>query len=50
MSNKCDYEQREFSILAKRLAGESLQNIANDYGLTRERIRQIARKTVLDIL
>lgn len=46
MSNKCDHEQREFRILAKRLAGESLQDIADNYGLTRERIRQIARKTV----
>ncbi|MBP3476988.1 MAG: hypothetical protein J6K48_11850 [Lachnospiraceae bacterium] len=46
ISDKCSNEQREYGILEKRLAGESLQSIADEFELTRERIRQIARKTV----
>lgn len=46
MVQECDKEKREFGILEKRLNGDSLQNIALDYGITRERVRQIAKKTV----
>lgn len=34
-------KHRNFAISERALNGETLQNIANDYGLTRERIRQI---------
>lgn len=38
-------EERRDLIFAKRyLNGETLQQIANDYGLTRERVRQVLRK------
>lgn len=39
----CD---REMQILSKRLAGESLEEISNEYGLTRERVRQIAERAI----
>jgi hypothetical protein len=34
-------EGRERAIYRRRKAGEKLQAIANDYGITRERVRQI---------
>lgn len=35
---------RNLAIIQRRLAGEKLEAIASDYGLTRERVRQIALK------
>lgn len=37
---------REGEILRKRLEGESLEEIANQYGLIRERVRQIVEKAI----
>lgn len=36
--------QRANDIVARRKAGETLEAIATDYGMTRERVRQIAAK------
>ncbi len=41
-----DNADRRINILNRRLAGDSLQSIADEFGLTRERIRQIVTKTV----
>ncbi len=38
-------EERANVMRDRYLAGETLQQIGNDYGLTRERVRQILRKT-----
>ena len=46
MAQECDKEKRKFGILEKRLNGDTLQNIALDYGITRERVRQIVKRTV----
>lgn len=37
-------EQRQWVFAERYLAGETLQQIADDYGLTRERVRQILRR------
>ena len=37
---------REKEIVLKRISGLTLETIANDYGLTRERVRQIYNKAV----
>ena len=39
-------EQRNKEILEKRINGATLQQIADEYGLTRERIRQLSAKGV----
>ncbi len=44
-----DFDNRNFNVLAKRLKGESLQEIGAMFGLTRERVRQILKKTVQSI-
>ena len=42
-------EQRNKEILEKRINGAVLQQIADEYGLTRERIRQLSAKTVSSV-
>lgn len=39
-----DEELREDAIIRRRRAGETLQAIAGDYGITGERVRQIAHE------
>ena len=34
-------EERDYIIRARRMIGETLQSIGSDYGMTRERVRQI---------
>lgn len=41
-----DLKQREAAILAKRLMGETLEDIGYEFGLQRERIRQITEKAI----
>ena len=41
-----DLKQREAAILAKRLMGETMEEIGYEFGLQRERIRQIAEKAI----
>lgn len=36
-----DIDNRNFDIVARTLAGETLQSIGDNYGITRERVRQI---------
>ena len=43
-SKVCNPEERSSKILLLRVQGESLQSIGSAYGLTRERVRQIAAK------
>ena len=38
--------ERNRDFLEKRLQGRTLQEIANEYNLTRERVRQVIRKTI----
>ena len=38
--------EREVSVLSRLLDGELLEDICDDYGLTRERVRQIAEKAI----
>lgn len=35
---------RNIKILARRIGGATLQRIADDYGMTRERVRQICEQ------
>jgi transposase len=37
-------EERDAQIYARRIEGFSFQAIANEFGLTRETVRQIARR------
>lgn len=49
---QADYS-REIEIYARRMKGETLQSIANDFNVTRERVRQIeklAKKVIKKIL
>lgn len=39
-------DEKKYEIMIKRYEGKTLENIANDYGVTRERIRQIESKTL----
>lgn len=39
-----DIDEREREFIIKRLQGNSLETIANEHGLTRERVRQITKK------
>ncbi len=39
-------DERDCDILQRRLQGETLEAIAQDYGLTRERVRQVYDKTI----
>ena len=39
-----EIEPKKMAILKDRIKGRTLESIANDYGVTRERIRQIATK------
>ena len=43
--NKTDFESRIYEMLMRRLHGESLQSIGEEYDVTRERVRQILVKT-----
>lgn len=43
-------ECRERVFAERYLAGETLQQIANDYGITRERVRQVLRNTGVETL
>ena len=46
----CDaIDERNRDILRRRLEGETLEAIAKEYGLTRERVRQLVKKTVQKI-
>lgn len=47
--NTSKFEPRSFDILTRRIHGESLQEIGDMFGLTRERVRQILTKTVKKI-
>lgn len=40
---------RDYDILMMRLSGKKLQEIADVYGVTRERIRQIETKLILKV-
>lgn len=42
--------EREKEILSRRLNGQTLDEIGNAYGVTRERVRQIINKTALKVL
>lgn len=47
--NKCienDSSNRNLIIFLERLNGSTLEDIGNNYGLTRERVRQICEKTI----
>lgn len=45
--NSCsDIDERSRTMISKRLMGETLEAIAQEYGLTRERVRQIVKKDV----
>ena len=45
--NKCEkINDRERDFVAKRLKGITLEAIAQDYGLTRERVRQVVKKAL----
>lgn len=39
-------DDRNAEILLSRLSGKTLHSVANDFGLTRERVRQIERKVI----
>lgn len=43
--NKTDFEPRMYEMLMRRIHGESLQSIGEEYDVTRERVRQILAKT-----
>lgn len=43
MSTRSPYQGRNREMLYRRLEGETFQSIADDYDLTRERVRQICR-------
>lgn len=43
--NKTDFEPRMYEMLMRRIHGESLQSIGEEYDVTRERVRQILVKT-----
>lgn len=45
-ANEKDISERSFIILKRRITGDSLQMIGDEFGLTRERIRQILSKTI----
>jgi len=47
--SKAPPKPHHLAIVARRRAGETLQSIANDFGITRERVRQIANKLAPDI-
>ena len=47
--HESDFNERNYGILIRRLRGESLQEIGELYGLTRERVRQILAKTAAKI-
>ena len=38
------FSKRDFEITKKVLKGRTLQNVANEYGISRERVRQITFK------
>jgi RNA polymerase sigma factor (sigma-70 family) len=44
-----DLRERERQVMERRLQGETLDAIAGDFGLTRERIRQIGRAAAAQI-
>lgn len=45
-SGKPSSEWKKYlAIINKRVAGETLQSVANDFGMTRERVRQIENKS-----
>ena len=43
--NKTDFELRIYEMMIRRLHGESLQSIGEEYDVSRERVRQILVKT-----
>ena len=47
-SEAIDERSREFIL--RRLQGETLETIANDFGLTRERVRQVVQKSIRKII
>ena len=42
-------EKKEYQIIMRRYDGETLEQIARDYGISRERVRQIADNTIRKI-
>jgi DNA-binding CsgD family transcriptional regulator len=48
-SHKRLHKKRDAEILQRRLQGESLAEIAGDYGMTRERVRQIAQRAYREL-
>ena len=46
LDNCTDINERSRTFIARRLQGETLESIAREYGLSRERVRQIVKRDI----
>lgn len=44
-----DIEERSKDFIRRRLQGDTLENIAQEYGLTRERVRQVVKRDIAKV-